>query len=95
MLASNLRNLEYADDYVIKGNVSVTKFVGNDRDVMIISTNSWSNKEHNIISLDIDGLNKRFTIKNVMGNTVDSIKYGETFELDVGREPLYLVSYKK
>ena len=75
--------------------MNVTKFVGNERDVMIISAHSWSGNENNKISLDIDGPYKHFTITNVMGSAVDSIKYGETLELDVGREPLYLVAHKK
>ena len=47
------------------------------------------------LGIDIDGPYKHFTITNVTGSIVDSIKYGETLELDVGREPLYLVAHKK
>ena len=63
--------------------------------MIVISTNSWSEKEVNTISLDIDEQYKQLIIMNVMGNTVANMKYGETLEFDVGREPIYLVVYKQ
>ncbi len=95
VLSSMLSNLLYADTYDINESLVITMFSNDKKDLLVVSTKLWKKDALLTHSMRTSDLYKSYKLFNIMGNEIDFNLDNSTLEFDVGREPVYLVAYKK